>query len=153
MLRCLPGFSTRLWTCLCQCRSAIPCRLASTSISSGRRAHTSSSSLTHSCVEGSSTPPLHHKTLPDYFDSVILPNHSDSLALITRHERASAWPGPSQQHDSSSVHWTFDEFNTRIAAVAKGLLKLGIVKGDRVAVLMGNNRYCMPRIEKFFLPS
>ncbi|KAG8867868.1 hypothetical protein FRB98_003925, partial [Tulasnella sp. 332] len=139
MLPCLPLSSSRVWSRLSQCRNGTLNRIASICTSSDRRARTSSNSLTHSYVEGSNTPPLHHKTLPDYFETVILPNWSESLALVTRHERASTWPGPSQRHDSPSVHWTFDEFDARVAAVAKGLLKLGIVKGDRIAVLMGNN--------------
>lgn len=37
--------------------------------------------------------------------------------------------------------WDFDEFDKHIRALARGLVAMGVRKGDRVAVLMGNNRY------------
>jgi long-subunit acyl-CoA synthetase (AMP-forming) len=37
--------------------------------------------------------------------------------------------------------WDFDEFDTHIRALARGLVGLGVNKGDRVGVIMGNTRY------------
>lgn len=96
--------------------------------------------LSLSQTEGPTSPPLLHHTLPAFFDKVILPAYSDCSALISRHERASNMPGPKQQNSSPVLHWTFKEFDDRIAAVSCGLIKLGVTNGDRVAVIMGNNR-------------
>lgn len=96
--------------------------------------------LTHSYTEGPDTPPLLHQTLPGYFDSVLLPNYADFSALISRHESVATIPGPLQQTSSSYVSWTFQELDERVAALSKGLSKMGIGKGDRVAVIMGNSR-------------
>lgn len=96
--------------------------------------------LTLSYTEGSTTPALLHHTLPQYYKDVILRSYADSSALISRHESATSQPGPPQRYSSAAIHWTFGEFDARITAVARGLLKLGIKKGDRVAVIMGNNR-------------
>lgn len=42
---------------------------------------------------------------------------------------------------SDCLAWDFDEFNIHISALARGLVGLGVAKGDRVGVVMGNNRY------------
>ncbi|KZT70470.1 acetyl-CoA synthetase-like protein [Daedalea quercina L-15889] len=39
----------------------------------------------------------------------------------------------------SNLAWDFDEFNVHIQALARGLLDMGVQKGDRVGVVMGNN--------------
>lgn len=41
---------------------------------------------------------------------------------------------------SSHLAWSFAEFDRHINALARGLLRMGVQKGDRVGVLMGNNR-------------
>lgn len=97
--------------------------------------------LALSHTEGPTSPPLAQHTLPAYFDKVILPAYSDCSALISRHERASSVPGPRQQSSSSSLRWTFEEFDVRIAAASRGLIKIGLAKGDRLAVIVGNSRY------------
>lgn len=93
-----------------------------------------------SFIEGPTHPPLIQKTLPAYFSEHILPKFAHRSALISRHDFVDRLPGPVQKHPSNAVHWTFAEFDERIAATARGLIKLGITKGDRVAVIMGNNR-------------
>lgn len=37
--------------------------------------------------------------------------------------------------------WDFEEFDRHVKAMARGLLSMGVNKGDRVGVIMGNNRY------------
>jgi long-subunit acyl-CoA synthetase (AMP-forming) len=37
--------------------------------------------------------------------------------------------------------WDFNEFDSHISALARGLVGLGVNKGDRVGVIMGNTRY------------
>ncbi|KAJ7057840.1 hypothetical protein C8F01DRAFT_1371920 [Mycena amicta] len=97
--------------------------------------------LTHSSVQGALEPPLVASTLPNYFASEILAKHSARPALICRNESPRAHGGPPSQNlgRSDRLAWSFDEFDRHINALARGLLGLGVTKGDRVGVLMGNN--------------
>jgi non-ribosomal peptide synthetase component E (peptide arylation enzyme) len=42
--------------------------------------------------------------------------------------------------------WDFSEFDRHISALARGLVGLGVKKGDRVGVVMGNTRYLSPSV-------
>ncbi|KAJ7151137.1 hypothetical protein C8R46DRAFT_1358051 [Mycena filopes] len=94
-----------------------------------------------SAVEGPREPPLATKTLSQYFDSEILHNHRSRPALICRNERPRSHGGPQSENLGITTHlaWSFDEFARHIDALARGLLRMGVQKGDRVGVLMGNN--------------
>ena len=98
--------------------------------------------LTLSAVDGPLHPPLVSHTLPEYFRDVILKNHPLHSALVCRNERPDIHGGPRSLGVGTRPHlaWTFEEFDRNINALARGLLNLGVVKGDRVAVIMGNNR-------------
>lgn len=37
--------------------------------------------------------------------------------------------------------WDFEEFGRHVDAVARGLIGMGVGKGDRVGVIMGNTRF------------
>ena len=102
-------------------------------------------SLTMSSVEGPLNPPLSTSTLSDYFLHEILAKQSNRPALICRNEMPRAHGGPLSRNLGVTTHlaWDFDEFNRHINAVARGLLTMGVKKGDRVGVMMGNNRYCL----------
>jgi len=95
-----------------------------------------------SYAEGPSEPPLSTKTLPQFWRTEILEKHSARLGLIARKERPRAHGGPPSRNLGVSTHlaWDFEEFNRHIDALALGLLSLGVNKGDRVAVIMGNTR-------------
>lgn len=107
--------------------------------SSSRRRWTRN--LTMSSVEGSLHPPLCHKTLPDYFASEVLPKHATKPALICRNEHACSLGGPLLANLGVESHlaWDFADFDRCISSAARGLLVMGIQKGDRVGILMGNN--------------
>ncbi|KAJ7039801.1 hypothetical protein C8F04DRAFT_949273 [Mycena alexandri] len=94
-----------------------------------------------SAVEGPLEPPLVTTTLSQYFQAEILHKHPSRPALICRNESARAHGGPPSVNLGITSHlaWSFDEFDRHINALARGLLRMGVQKGDRLGVLMGNN--------------
>ena len=96
-----------------------------------------------SAVQGPLHPELNEKTLPHYFASEILQQYSSRPALTCRREGAYSLGGPKPNNLNVDTYlaWDFSEFDRAINAYARGLLEMGVVKGDRVGVLMGNNRY------------
>ncbi|KAI0646510.1 acyl-CoA synthetase [Trametes meyenii] len=97
--------------------------------------------LTLSAVEGPTEPLLVTKTLPAFFRDDILKVHGGRPALIARQEQPRPHGGPPSRNlgDVKHLAWDFAEFDRHIQALARGLLDLGVKKGDRVGVIMGNN--------------
>ncbi|KAJ7145339.1 hypothetical protein C8R43DRAFT_890625 [Mycena crocata] len=97
--------------------------------------------LSWSSVEGPLEPPLVTTTLSQYFRSEILEKHGSRPALVCRKESPRAHGGPFSQNLGIDSHlaWSFEEFNRHIDSLARGLLTMGVQRGDRVGVLMGNN--------------
>ena len=98
--------------------------------------------LTLSSVQGPLHPPLVTNTLSQYFQSEILQNHSTRPALICRKELPRAHHGPLSRNLGVVSHlaWDFEELDRHSNALARGLLGMGVRKGDRVGVVMGNIR-------------
>jgi acyl-CoA synthetase (AMP-forming)/AMP-acid ligase II len=97
--------------------------------------------LTHASVAGPLTPPLDERTLPAFFATQLLPHHAARPALIARAERPRPFGGPRGAHDAHPhLRWSFAELDAHVAALGRGLLRMGVRKGDRVGVVMGNNR-------------
>ena len=98
--------------------------------------------LTLSEVVGPAHPPLVEKTLPSYFRDDVLRVHGSRPALISRKEGPRPFGGPRGRNlgDAPHLAWDFGEFDRHIQALARGLLSMGVKKGDRVGVIMGNNR-------------
>ena len=98
--------------------------------------------LTLSSVQGPLHPPLETRTLFEYFTSEILQKHSARPALISRHESPRAHHGPPSKNLGVTSHlaWDFEELDRHNNALARGMLCMGVRKGDRVGVVMGNNR-------------
>lgn len=98
--------------------------------------------LTLSSVEGPKEPPLESRTLSVYFRDEILAKHADRPALVCKQEQPRAHGGPLSPNMGVRTHlaWDFHEFDRHIQGLARGLVSLGVQRGDRVAVLMGNNR-------------
>ncbi|KAH9974147.1 hypothetical protein BGW80DRAFT_1458691 [Lactifluus volemus] len=96
--------------------------------------------ITLSAVEGARDPPLDNRTLPDYFSAEILSPRPERAALICSHERPRVHGGPLSRNMGVDGHlaWDFSEFDRHISALARGLVGLGVKKGDRVGVVMGN---------------
>lgn len=99
--------------------------------------------LTLSSVEGPLEPPLSTLTLSEYFRSEILAKHHSRPALICPREPSRLHGGPSSQSHINTKYlaWDFSEFDRHIEALARGLISLGVKKGDRVGVIMGNTRW------------
>ncbi|KAF8189860.1 hypothetical protein K438DRAFT_1832207 [Mycena galopus ATCC 62051] len=97
--------------------------------------------LSLSSVEGALEPPLASSALSQYFKDEILRKHSSRPALICRNETPRAHGGPPSINLDITSHlaWSFAEFDRHIDALARGLLRMGVQKGDRVGVIMGNN--------------
>lgn len=98
--------------------------------------------FTRSYVEGPLQPPLETLTLGDYFNSAVLRAFPTRPALICKSERPRTHHGPPSRNMEITTHlaWDFAEFGRHIDSLAWGLLGLGVRKGDRVGVIMGNNR-------------
>jgi len=99
--------------------------------------------LTLSAVQGPTKPPLDLRTLPEYFYSEILEHNSERPALICRAEKPLGHGGPPSRNMGIRRHlaWDFDNFERHVISLARGLVAMGVKKGDRVGVIMGNNRY------------
>lgn len=107
-----------------------------------RRASSGPPLLTLSYVEGPTTPPLVESTLSEYFKQDILAKHAGRPALICKQERPRHYGGPRSHNLGVEGHlaWSFGELDEHVSALARGLVGLGVKKGDRVGVIMGNNR-------------
>lgn len=106
-------------------------------------AHPCVRQITLSAVEGARDPALDNRTLPEYFTKEVLAQRPARPALICRQERPRAHGGPLPRNMGVERHlaWDFSEFDSHIGALARGLVGLGVKQGDRVGVVMGNNRY------------
>ncbi|CRG87648.1 hypothetical protein PISL3812_04668 [Talaromyces islandicus] len=68
-------------------------------------------------------PPLIEKTIPDHFSSVVQ-RFGDRTAVVSRH-----------QND----RLTYDTLDRMSSSLARGLMSIGVQKGDRVAIMLGNS--------------
>ena len=89
--------------------------------SSGHCAHRGL--LTQAKARGPLEPPLLEDTIGEHFAKIVSA-HGDRPAVISRHQRQ---------------RLTYDELDLRSNALARGLQDVGVKKGDRVAVNLGNN--------------
>ncbi|KAF6747150.1 acyl-CoA synthetase [Ephemerocybe angulata] len=96
--------------------------------------------LTTSFTKGPLEPPLLPHTLPGFWKDEILEKYGSRPALIARSEEPRAHGGPVSKNLGVTRHlaWDYEEFNRHVDAVARGLLGMGVRKGDRVGVIMGN---------------
>lgn len=114
----------------------------------GSLARPSSRSVS-SFIRGPTDVPLLEHTFPQFFERELLPQHSEKTALISIHEPAHVHGSTTQFRQTSStahLNWSFEELDRHVASLARGLVKLGVKRGDRVGVVMGNNRYDSPNL-------
>ncbi|KAF9779006.1 acetyl-CoA synthetase-like protein [Thelephora terrestris] len=83
-----------------------------------------------SCARGPETPLLSNETLASFYEKELLTRFSTRPALASRHERS---------RNSEYLRWTYEELWKEANDLARGLLGLGLTKGTRVGVVMGNN--------------
>lgn len=85
-----------------------------------------------SYVTGDNIPPLLNETLPSFYERELLPKFAARPALISRHE---------PDGNSGCLRWSYEYLWRQANDLARGLVGLGVTKGTRVGVVMGNNRY------------
>lgn len=79
--------------------------------------------LTKAHDRGPTEPPLFEQTVPEHFANIVS-GYGDRPAVITRHQRAEL---------------SYDQLDQKSNALARGLQSIGVKKGDRVSVSLGNN--------------
>lgn len=79
--------------------------------------------LTKAHDHGPTEPPLLQQTVPQHFASIIS-QYGDRTAVISRHQQ---------------TQLSYDDLDRKSNALARGLQGIGVKKGDRVAVSLGNN--------------
>ena len=97
--------------------------------------------MTLSAVQGSDHPPLDSRTLYEYFKSTNT-LRLERPALICPFELPRPHGGPLTSNMGVSTHlsWSYSELDHHIQALARGLVSLGVKRGDRIGVVMGNTR-------------
>jgi fatty-acyl-CoA synthase len=75
-----------------------------------------------SYVHGAHEVPLIGKTIGAYLDDIAV-RHADREALVVAHQ---------------DVRWTYRQFHDKVNRLAAGLLKLGLVPGDRIGIWAQN---------------
>lgn len=88
---------------------------------------------------GPTTPPLDERTLGAFWDSLVA-TYPNSPALVSRHEAADihelSYAGGRSEGDC--LRWSYAEMGDQVDALARGFLKMGLKKGDRVGAYLGN---------------
>lgn len=90
------------------------------------------SALSYSISEGSQSPPLIPRTIPDNFANIVS-KHGDRPAVIAREAHL---PGSNALVEETVL--TFADLDTESNGLALSLRQMGVKKGDRVAVSLGN---------------
>ncbi|NMM42194.1 AMP-binding protein [Pseudoalteromonas arctica] len=84
--------------------------------------------LEHSYYQGALSPALIHKTIGDYFDSIV-DNNPGHPAIVLHHQ---------------NLRLSYKEYQQQINQLAMGLLALGVKPGDRVGIWSPNNlEWCL----------
>ncbi|KAH6630498.1 hypothetical protein B0J18DRAFT_103095 [Chaetomium sp. MPI-SDFR-AT-0129] len=110
--------------------------------SSGPRLVRTVSSLTRSIKEGPTEPPLLTHTIPEHFNTIVN-QFGDRPAVIARTPTTTSAALPNLPADSVlppalETTLTYEQLDLASNALAHSLRSLGVKKGDRVAVSLGN---------------
>ncbi|KAJ5179398.1 hypothetical protein N7492_002608 [Penicillium capsulatum] len=79
--------------------------------------------LTQSLARGPLSPPLLESTIGDHFTKIVS-EHGDRTAVVSKHQ---------------ADRLTYASLDSRSNALARGLESVGVRKGDRVGVMLGNS--------------
>lgn len=93
--------------------------------------------LSYSISQGPDEPPLLLHTIPENF-SRIVSEHGDRPAVIAREAHLPSQPSPASSSGRETV-LTYATLDSTSSDLAHSLRSLGVKKGDRVAVSLGNN--------------
>ncbi|CAG8443168.1 8675_t:CDS:10 [Ambispora leptoticha] len=85
-----------------------------------------------SYVQGRTDTSFIGETIGDFLDSIIS-KYGDRQALVVKHE--------------NNLHWSYRQFGEQIDALARGLYRSGLRKGDRMCVFMFNNNSAWATIQ------
>ncbi|KAM0746277.1 acetyl-CoA synthetase-like protein [Meredithblackwellia eburnea MCA 4105] len=83
---------------------------------------------------GPNHPPLDERTLASFWNETVA-KYPDSPALVSRWEREDHHV---EGKGEIGLRWSYKEMDEHVEALAKGLLKMGLKKGDRIGVFLGN---------------
>lgn len=66
--------------------------------------------------------------------------YPDSPALVSRHEAPDihSFSYEGGKNEGDCLRWSYAEMADQVDALARGLLKMGLSKGDRVGAYLGN---------------
>ncbi|KZO95396.1 acyl-CoA synthetase, partial [Calocera viscosa TUFC12733] len=90
-----------------------------------------------SYVRGPLEPPLAHQTLPQFWRDLVR-QYGDGDALVSMHEPAKQYNFDIQPSSDRHLKWTYGEMDGAIDALARGLVAMGVTKGDRVGAVLPN---------------
>lgn len=95
-----------------------------------------------SWVSGPVSSPLREETLADYLFDKIIRDFPTAPALVVRQEspehHSLQYAGEALT-DLHCLRWSYEELGTNVDALSRGLLQMGIRKGDRVGAFLGSN--------------
>lgn len=82
------------------------------------------------------------QTFPKFYEERIMPEFSSTLALVSTHETPNPHNAPRSTLSESNkyLRWSFEDMHRHASALARGMVQMGVRKGDRVGVVMGNTR-------------
>ncbi|KAL1882030.1 hypothetical protein VTK73DRAFT_2744 [Phialemonium thermophilum] len=96
------------------------------------------SNLAKSIARGPSEPPLLHQTIPEHFASIVS-RYGDRLAVVARRPATGKEiETPRDLSEAREISLTYDALDLASNVLAGSLRTLGVKKGDRVAVSLGN---------------
>ncbi|OJD10955.1 hypothetical protein AJ78_08167, partial [Emergomyces pasteurianus Ep9510] len=110
---------SQIWRLPCRARLRISSRIVGGSFLQAQQRFL----LTQSYARGPSEPPLFEQTIGDHFANIVS-KYGDRTAAISKHQ---------------SLRLTYEELDRKSNALARGLAAGGLLKGDRVAVSLGNS--------------
>jgi fatty-acyl-CoA synthase len=94
-----------------------------------------------SSVAGPTSTPLEERTLGDFWNAQVKA-YPNSPALVSRHEAPDThsleYLG-GELAGEECLRWSYQQLDREVDSLARGLLKMGVKKGDRVGAYLSNS--------------